>query len=378
MIRKVNLTKCIQTPAGPRYCAAVVSANGRIKPDYVLIDKQEQKHPEGAYYLDWREAGKRVRLSVGKNAADAFTQFQRKTYELNAAQHGVVIAPPAGTGKPLAVAIQEFLLEIKAGKKHKTWAAYQNSLNYFTQSCHRATIEEVTRKDMLTFCVFLKANGQAPRSIHNKFSNVMSFLKAQGVRDLVGKNDWPRYVEKEVDVYTDEELKTFFAACDPQEHLWFYFLLKTGMREQEFMHSAWSDVNFEKASVTVRYKPEYGFNPKTYKERQISVPTALIVSLQAWRSKTDKKCDLLFPTSGCRPKMDFLDCCKAIAKRAKLNEKRFRLHKFRATRATQLLQNGVDLKTVQRFLGHSDMQSTMRYLAGLQNDALQKQVEAIG
>ena len=40
----------------------------------------------------------------------------------------------------------------------------------------------------------------------------------------------------------------------------------------------------------------------------------------------------------------------------------FFLHKFRATFATKHLQAGVDLRTVQMWLGHKDMESTMRYL----------------
>jgi len=59
--KEVNLTKRIKTPQGLRFCPVVISANGRVKPDYVLISGKEQRHPEGAYYLEWREDGKRVR-----------------------------------------------------------------------------------------------------------------------------------------------------------------------------------------------------------------------------------------------------------------------------------------------------------------------------
>ena len=76
----------------------------------------------------------------------------------------------------------------------------------------------------------------------------------------------------------------------------------------------------------------------------------------------DKSCSLVFPTAGCNPKLDFLDCLKAVAERAKLDENNFWLHKFRATFATRCLWAGVDLRTVQQWLGHSDMESTMRYL----------------
>ena len=52
----------------------------------------------------------------------------------------------------------------------------------------------------------------------------------------------------------------------------------------------------------------------------------------------------------------------AVADRAKLDKENFWLHKFRATFATRCLWAGVDLRTVQLWIGHSDMESTMRYL----------------
>ena len=69
--REVNLTKRVQTSKGLRYCPVVLSANGRVKPDLVILNGQQERHPEGAYYLEWRENGRRVRLSVGKDPADA-------------------------------------------------------------------------------------------------------------------------------------------------------------------------------------------------------------------------------------------------------------------------------------------------------------------
>jgi hypothetical protein len=51
MNRHVNLTKRIRTPHGLRFCPVVVSANGRVKPDYVLVGDREERHPEGALCL---------------------------------------------------------------------------------------------------------------------------------------------------------------------------------------------------------------------------------------------------------------------------------------------------------------------------------------
>jgi integrase/recombinase XerD len=379
---RINLTKYIQTEKGPRYCPAVVTLNGRIKPDIVLVGGKEEKHPEGSYYLDWRENGVRVRLSVGKNAQDALTQCQRKTFELNAVSHGVEVVPGVGPNghngrKPLSVAIADFLEDKRLSKKPKTHSAYSTALSYFAESCAKLYAEDIDRRDMLKFCAFLRdVKEQAPRSVHNKFANVVGFLKSQGIHRLVGKDDWPRYVEEEPEVYERAELDTLFAACDTKERLWFEFFLMTGMREQEVMHTCWSDINLVQHTVRVSHKPDFNWTPKAYKEREIPIPEKLVASLQAAKTARDKPCTLVFPTAGCRPKLNFLDDLKAVAERAELKKEDFWLHKFRATFATWHLWAGVDLRTVQQWLGHSDMESTMRYLKPSRSQATRAKVNA--
>ena len=81
---------------------------------------------------------------------------------------------------------------------------------------------------------------------------------------------------------------------------------------------------------------------------------------------------------------------KRVAKRAKLNCgqcvtkhgnkcaqgpycRHFFLHKFRHTFATEHLRHGIDIRTLQSWMGHRDIKSTMVYLKGVQSkDALAK------
>jgi integrase/recombinase XerD len=377
--RQVNLTKRVQTPQGTRYCPVVLSANGRVKPDVVVVNGHEERHPEGAYYLEWREGSKRVRLSVGKDGQDAATRRLRKEAELNAINNGVSVLPENGNGlHSVAATVSDYLEEIKLTKKPKTLAAYSTALEYFTESCRKMNLEEIERGDLLKFSAFLRdEKKQAPRSVYNKFENVMTFLKLQGIRGLVDKNDWPRFVEEEPEVYEREELDQLFKACNAEERLWYEFFLMTGMREQEVTHSAWPDINLTRCTVTVRYKPEYGFSPKNYKEREVPIPAKLVKRLKSWKKKSDKTCGLVFPTAGCKPKLDFLDCLKACVERAGLDKENFWLHKFRATFATWSLWAGVDLRTVQQWLGHSDMESTMRYLKPSRSAQVQNKVNRI-
>jgi integrase/recombinase XerD len=377
--KEVNLTKRIQTSKGLRYCPVVLSPNGRVKPDLVLVNGKPEKHPEGAYYLEWREKGKRVRLSVGKDAQDAAARRQRKEAELNALNNGVPVLPKNDDGhRSVAAAVTQFLEETELTKKPKTLAAYTTALNYFTESCRRLYLHEIERHDLLKFSGFLRdQKKQSPRSVYNKFETVMTFLKANGIRGLVGKNDRPRYTEEEPEIYEQEELDKLFKACNEEERLWYEFFLMTGMREQEVMHTYWSDVNFAASTVRVSHKPDRGWTPKAYKEREIPIPTKLVKRLKARKAKSDKTCGLVFPTAGCNPKLDFLDCLKACAERAKLDKDDFWLHKFRSTFATRCLWAGVDLRTVQQWLGHSDMESTMRYLKPSRSHQVRAKVNQI-
>jgi integrase/recombinase XerD len=375
----VNLTKRVQTTNGMRYFPVAQSANGRVKPDIVLVNGKEERHLEGAYYLEWREGSKRVRLSVGKDSADATSRRQRKEAELNAVNNGVSVVPLGQNGhRSVAGAVADFLDETELTKKPKTLSAYSTALKYFVESCHKLNLEEIERRDLLKFSAFLRdEKDQAPRSVYNKFENVMTFLKAQGIRGLVGKNDWPRFTEEEPEIYEQEELDKLFAKCDAEERLWYEFFLMTGMREQEVMYTYWSDVNLAASTVRVSHKPDRGWTPKAYKEREIPIPSKLVKSLKAWKAKSDKTCSLVFPTAGCNPKLDFLDGLKDVAERAKLDKEDFWLHKFRATFATWSLWAGVDLRTVQQWLGHSDMESTMRYLKPSRSQHVRDKVNEI-
>ena len=57
--------------------------------------------------------------------------------------------------------------------------------------------------------------------------------------------------------------------------------------------------------------------------------------------------------------------------------KEWTLHKFRRTYATRLLRSGLDLSTVQKLMGHSDLASTMRYLRPAESGGLQDFINGV-
>ena len=362
---KVNLFKRVRTEKGLRYCPVVEAANGRIKPHSVIVDDKEEKHPEGSYYISWYEGRSVKRVSVGNDPVEAKNQRDKKQSALTAKSRGVTVVEEPGKaarGPSLSDAIREFLEEKNATRKSKTHADYETTLEYFQTSCSKRYLTEVTRKDLLAFTVYCREELElSPRTVFNKFARVVAFLRANKIK-LHEVGDAPKFTEEEPEVYDRADLDKLFSACDADERLWFEFFLMTGMREQEVMHTYWRDVNFAASTVRISHKPDRDWTPKAYKGREIPIPAKLIASLKTWKARCNRSCELVFPTAGCNPKLDFLDCLKAVAERAGLDPSDFWLHKFRATFATWHLWAGVDLRTVQLWMGHSDLESTMRYL----------------
>jgi integrase/recombinase XerD len=334
MNRSVNISKRITTDKGSRFCAVVLATNGRVKPDYVVVDGKPEYHPEGAYYISWYEGNRLKRLSVGNDAGAASARRHRQEQILASRALGITVVDGKKDGRLLVNAAADYLEEIGEQKKALTHTSYTTAINHFLASCSKQTLEEIDRADLLAYIVFLSKRGMAAYSIHNRFSCVVSFLKAQGITGLVKKNDWPDFVQEEPEVYEREDLEKFFAVCEANEHLWFQFFLMTGMREQEVMYCSWRNVNFAQNTVAVKHNPEHYWTPKAYREREIPVPQRLMDELKKWRLQKRAGCDLLFPTKGCKPQARFFQSCKLVAERARLNPDQFWLHKFRATFAT--------------------------------------------
>lgn len=67
----------------------------------------------------------------------------------------------------------------------------------------------------------MKNEGLSDRTISNRLVNVVTFLRAHGIKDVSPSH---KYTEKQVRAYAEDELKALFDACDDEERLLFYVL----------------------------------------------------------------------------------------------------------------------------------------------------------
>lgn len=382
---EVNITKRIDTPEGRRFCPVILSSNGRIKPDWVQVDEREEKHPEGAYYLDWTEDGQRKRMAVGSDATAAYNSLKKKQSEFDAIARGLVVTDPVEEEEEarlrLRAAKADFLEDIQLSRQRKTWLGYCLTLSYFTQSCSKTYVEEIERKDLLRFVVFLRDEKElAPRTVHNKFAEVLTFLAAHGVPKLVSKNDRPRFVDQEVEIYEDQQLVTLHSVCSLYHSTQYDFYLMSGFREQEAMHVQWENIRFNSNVVEMRWKPQFNWVPKAYKEREVPVPTLLLDRLDNYRrtlsGKRASDKALVFSTANATYDTHMLRALKRNAKASGQEQDDFWLHKFRATFATTHLQAGVDLRTVMTWMGQTNLESIIRYLKPARNSTMIEKVNA--
>lgn len=138
-----------------------------------------------------------------------------------------------------------------------------------------------------------------------------------------------------------------------------------GLRLQEALHLEASDIDSARMLIHVH-------RGKGAKDRLIPLPARLLPMLRAYWKTHRHKC-LIFPALGrnCRSganakhpmaKSSVQGAFKNAVREAGIRKKRVTIHTLRHSYATHLLEKGVNLRVIQRYLGHSSIDTTMIYL----------------
>ena len=131
---RVKILKYVKVGEAWRF-ANVVKRSGRIVRDHILITGRDEHHPEGSYYLEWYEHGKRHRKAVADFATVA-EAARLKAIEVEALKAGVMSRPaqPAvinPNGITLAAAVDQYLAMVQAQRSHRTYISYR----YTSRNC---------------------------------------------------------------------------------------------------------------------------------------------------------------------------------------------------------------------------------------------------
>ena len=190
-------------------------------------------------------------------------------------------------------------------------------------------------------------------------------LKLDNMESEINKNKEKGEKKETINSYTKDEYKQVLELIkneDTDKRTLIETALKTGFSKEELFGLRWKDFDEENATLSVRvvrlYTKKEGIiekQPKAHSRiRTISIPNSLVETLKGFKNDSDKDEDYIFRNVNINSIgswfADFQD-------RNKIRKIRF--HDLRHTHATILLYAGIDIKTISKRLGHSNIGITM-------------------
>jgi len=266
-------------------------------------------------------------------------------------------------------AVSEFLAYLQGYRHYSPWTvrAYGIDLRGFReflleQEGRVPSPQQITRPRVVAWG--LKLRGMKPLTIRRKYaclSSFFSFLQDMGYSQSNPARSLPlpKVSRNLPAVLSVEQVQQLLAAAQtPRDRLLLLLLLSTGLRRSEAAAITLDQVDLEHRQLRV--------SGKGNKERVMPLTAEVVEAIReylAWRGPT--QCNHLFisqmwgqPISGAR----IHRIVRQLLERAGLADQGITPHKLRHTFATYLVRNGVDVRTVQELLGHSDLGTTAKYL----------------
>ena len=297
--------------------------------------------------------------------------------------------------------MEHWLKTIKGSAEVTTYGSYTNNVTkkivpYFREK--GVTLAGLQAKHLQTFYLH-ELETVSASSVQREHANIHKALKYAVQLDLIPFNPADRVerpkAQKHVSVYyTAEEMEQFLELTkDHKLALLFQMTAFYGLRRSEAIGLKWDSIDFDSGLFTVRHVVT-----------QTNVDGKLTL-IQADRAKNKSSVRSLPLVGGIRERLEALkeqqernkeicgDCCnpdflgyvfvdemgnlykpsmvsdafQTLLKRYGLRKIRF--HDIRHSCASLLLKNGVNLKLIQEWLGHSDISTTMNIYAHLDTTA---------
>jgi hypothetical protein len=195
---KVRILKQIKINDHWILAPVLFDSQGRVRRDRVRVNGSEELHPEGNYYLEWWDRGRRSREAVGADAWSAADRARHKQAELAAVRNGLIPRPThAVEGQnrvTLHAALEVYIEHVRHHRSLRAFRTYRPILKAFESFCTKTYIDQVERQDLLDFATHCKKHGQKGKSIYNKLVVLSQVLKQYGKSKLLGSSDWPSFV----------------------------------------------------------------------------------------------------------------------------------------------------------------------------------------
>lgn len=264
-------------------------------------------------------------------------------------------------------------------------ADIKDFIAFLTETEEQATA--LANVDVLTVRVYLSAlydRGVSQKTIARKVSALRSFYQFMQANQLVADNPFSGVHLKKAGqhlprFFYHEELQALFQVAYADQSVLGYrnqvlleFLYGTGARVSEMASLTLADIDQAAQVVHITGKGDktrivpFGHFARTVLTHYLELSRPVLVKKQAQPAAT-----LLVNQRGQTMTASGIEyVLKSLAKKAGLTQQ-VSAHMFRHTFATDMLNNGADLRTVQQLLGHSSLSTTQIY-THVSTDNLQK------
>lgn len=246
------------------------------------------------------------------------------------------------------------------GKSEKTIYQYDKILHKLSEELNKP-FTEYSVYDIRFFLACKKQNGLALSSLENTRSYISAFFKWMTREGIIDRNIMdsisPIKVPKEVkEPFSDIEIDSLRSGCKTlKERALIETLLSTGVRVDELSKMNIDDINFSTMTVHVRHG-------KGAKERITYINNLGKKHLTLYlESRKDETVPLFVNYRHERLNNNGIrDILNRIGKASNVDN--VHPHRFRRTFATRLSSMGMDIQEIQALLGHSNINTTMRYI----------------
>lgn len=272
--------------------------------------------------------------------------------------------------------IKEFIdvKAVEAGSALNTLNAYLDDINQYTKSLKSILPQHATTEDIEAYLTELKEKGCHPRTLARKISCIREFYKFLQSENIIAENPAMRLRTPKVgrslpSFLTAQEIKKICEAAPKGKNFSFarmsiviklmYF---SGLRISEVIALPENAINFDMHQILI-----YG---KGSKERVVPVTKEVIKDILEYLKIREqflgnRKSKWLFPSfkalSGHITRAGIFKQLKKAAESAGLDEKKVHPHILRHSFATRLVNNNVDLRSIQKMLGHENIVTTEIY-----------------
>ena len=298
--------------------------------------------------------GKRLRLTLPETVT---TEEEAKVIETHvlAMYRKPKISQPQGN-KTIKSVLNDFFLFYDLHRSEKTAKDVRIAFKHILRHFGNLLISEISVNHINYYKKIRKTEKVCNRTINKELSYLSAFLSwcqktgIQANKIQIEKLPYQRPIPQ---VLTIDEIKRFIEAIDnPKNKVFLLLLAMLGLRFNEARMLKWSDIDFQQRILQIHRKGG--------KINILPIPDIVFQGLLMLKQSTKSK--YVFP-SRCnleKPLSDIRGAIKKAKQKAGITKKIYP-HLLRHSFATYLLERGINLRTIQELLGHSQIQTTEFY-----------------